>query len=73
VTPGGPAEKAGIQRGDVIIAFNGKEIKEMNELPYAVASTPVGKSVSVEILRKGQKRVLKSRLPNSKTRRKLRW
>jgi serine protease Do len=56
VTPGGPAEKAGIQRGDVIITFNGKEIKEMNELPYAVASTPVGKSVSVEVLRKGQKK-----------------
>jgi len=37
-------------------AFNGKEIKEMNELPYAVASTPVEKSVSVEILRKGQKK-----------------
>jgi serine protease Do len=33
VTPGGPAEKAGIQRGDVIVTFNGKEIKEMSELP----------------------------------------
>jgi serine protease Do len=56
VTPGGPAEKAGIQRGDVIITFNGKEIKEMNDLPYVVASTPVGKSVGVEVLRKGQKK-----------------
>jgi serine protease Do len=56
VTPGGPAEKAGIQRGDVIISFNGKEIKEMNELPYVVASTPIGKTVNVELLRKGQKK-----------------
>jgi serine protease Do len=56
VTPGGPAEKAGIQRGDVIISFDGKEIKEMNELPYVVASTPVGKTVNVEVLRKGQKK-----------------
>jgi len=56
VTQGGPAEKAGIQRGDVIISFNGKEIKEMSELPYVVASTPVGKTVSVEVLRKGQKK-----------------
>jgi serine protease Do len=56
VTPGGPAEKAGIQRGDVIVTFNGKEIKEMSELPYVVASTPVGKSVAVEVLRKGQKK-----------------
>ncbi len=56
VTPGGPAEKAGIQRGDVVVSFNGKEIKEMNDLPYVVASTPVGKSVNVEVLRKGQKK-----------------
>jgi serine protease Do len=56
VTPGGPAEKAGIQRGDVIVTFNGKEIKEMSELPYVVASTPVGKNVAVEVLRKGQKK-----------------
>jgi serine protease Do len=56
VTPGGPAEKAGIQRGDVIISFNGKEIREMNELPYVVASTPIGKTVNVEVLRKGQKK-----------------
>jgi serine protease Do len=56
VTPGGPAEKAGIQRGDVINSFNGKEIKEMNDLPYVVASTPIGKSVNVEVLRKGQKK-----------------
>jgi len=56
VTPGGPAEKAGIQRGDVIVTFNGKEIKEMSELPYVVASTPVGKSVNVQVLRKGQKK-----------------
>ena len=33
-----------------------KEINEMNELPYAVASTPVGKSAMVEVLRKGQKK-----------------
>jgi serine protease Do len=56
VTPGGPAEKAGIQRGDVIVNFNGKEIKEMSELPYVVASTPVGKSVNVQVFRKGQKK-----------------
>jgi serine protease Do len=56
VTSGGPAEKAGIQRGDVIVSFNGKEIKEMSELPYVVASTPVGKSVTVEVIRKGKKK-----------------
>src|SRR4030043_1923085 len=66
VTPGGPAEKAGIQRGDVIISFNGKEIKEMSELPYVVASTPVGKSAHVEVLRKGQKQSLEVKLAELK-------
>jgi serine protease Do len=66
VTPGGPAEKAGIQRGDVIVSFNGKEIKEMNELPYVVASTPVGKSATVEVLRKGQKKSLEIKIAELK-------
>jgi serine protease Do len=66
VTPGGPAEKAGIQRGDVITTFNGREIKEMNELPYVVASTPVGKSVNVEVLRKGQKKTFEIKIAELK-------
>ena len=56
VTKGGPADKAGIQRGDVIVSFDGREIKEMNELPYLVASTPVGKRVKVEVIRKGERK-----------------
>jgi serine protease Do len=59
VTSGGPAEKAGIKRGDVIISFDGKEIREMNELPFIVASTPVNKIVTVEVIRKGKKKSLK--------------
>jgi serine protease Do len=58
VTAGGPAEEGGIKRGDVIVGFDGKEIKEMNDLPYIVASTPVGKEVKVDVIRKGkQKRI----------------
>ena len=56
VTSGGPAEKAGIERGDVIISFDGKKIGEMNELPFVVASTPVGRDVTVEVIRKGEKK-----------------
>jgi serine protease Do len=56
VTKGGPAEKVGIERGDVIVSFNGKEIKEMRDLPFAVASTQVGKTVHVEVIRKGEKK-----------------
>ncbi|MBN2124044.1 MAG: DegQ family serine endoprotease [Deltaproteobacteria bacterium] len=58
VTPGGPAEKGGIERGDVIMSFDGKEIQETNDLPYIVATTPVGKKVVVEVMRKGKKKGL---------------
>ena len=54
IIPGGAAEAAGIQRGDVIVKFGGKEIDEMNELPRMVAATPVGKEVEVEVLREGK-------------------
>jgi len=56
VTADGPAEKAGLKRGDVIVSFDGKEIKETHDLPYIVGSTPVGKKVEVEVIRKGVKK-----------------
>jgi serine protease Do len=62
VTAGGPADKAGIKRGDVIVSFDGKEIKEMNDLPYMVASTPVGKKAVVEVIRKGRKKTFKVKI-----------
>ena len=61
VTSEGPAEKAGIKRGDVIISFDGKEIREMKELPFLVASTPVGKRVKVEVIRNGKKKTIEVR------------
>jgi serine protease Do len=50
----GPAKPAGIEAGDVIIKFDGKDIHEMRDLPRVVADTPVGKDVDVTIVRKGQ-------------------
>jgi serine protease Do len=50
----GPAKPAGIEAGDVIIKFDGKDIKEMKDLPRIVADTPVGKDVDVTIVRKGK-------------------
>tara|TARA_Y100001970_G_scaffold189862_1_gene230815 strand:+ start:1124 stop:2527 length:1404 start_codon:yes stop_codon:yes gene_type:complete len=47
----GPADKAGIQAGDIILEFDSKKIKEMKELPKIVAQTPVGKTVDVKIWR----------------------
>jgi serine protease Do len=50
----GPAKPAGIEPGDVIVKFDGKEIKEMRDLPRVVADAPVGKDVPVIIIRKGK-------------------
>jgi serine protease Do len=50
----GPAKPAGIEPGDVVIKFDGKDIKDMRDLPRIVGDTPVGKEVEVVILRKGK-------------------
>ena len=50
----GPAKPAGLEVGDVIVRFDGKEVKDSRDLPRIVASTPVGKAADVTIVRKGQ-------------------
>jgi serine protease Do len=51
VEPGSPAERAGVQRGDVITAVNGKPIRTGDELVSIVSETDVGKKLKVELLR----------------------
>ena len=50
----GPAKPAGIEPGDVVVKFDGHDIKEMRDLPRVVADTPVGKDVEVIVIRKGK-------------------
>ena len=50
----GPAKPAGIEPGDVVVKFDGHDIKEMHDLPRVVADTPVGKVVDVIVIRKGK-------------------
>jgi len=49
-----PAEKAGIEQGDVITEFDGKAVTDSKDLPRLVASTPVGKAVTVKLSREGK-------------------
>src|SRR5256712_2489336 len=54
----GPALTAGLQRGDVIVEFNGKEAQTVSELRNRVAQTPGGSKVSVKVLREGQEKAI---------------
>jgi serine protease Do len=56
VSPGSPAEKAGILPGDIIVEYKGKEITQMNMLPTLVAQTQVGETVNVALFRNGKKK-----------------
>jgi serine protease Do len=58
VTEGGPAEKAGLEAGDIIVEFDGREVPSMDDLPRMVADTPVGKNVPLVVLRKGERQNL---------------
>lgn len=56
--PPGPAADGGVEAGDVILTFDGREINEMRELPRVVAATQVGKAVRVIVFRDGRTRTL---------------
>ncbi len=54
VTPGGPADAAGLRPGDVVVEFDGRPIDEMRRLPRLVAETAVEKEVEVVVWRQGE-------------------
>jgi len=58
VTPGGPASKAGIARGDVIVRWGDRRVQHSRELPLMVALTPPGTRVPVAVVREGRERTV---------------
>ena len=54
----GPADKSGLETGDVILKFDGKVINSSSDLPRVVASIKPGKTVSADVLRKGATKTL---------------
>jgi serine protease Do len=59
VTNGGPAARAGLVNGDLITGFDGKPVPDDRALPRIVAVTPIGKTVNMDVLRKGRKQIIK--------------
>ena len=59
VTPDGPAAKAGVERGDVIVKFNGQEVASSTELRKMVAEASPGSTARLTVLRNGTERTLK--------------
>lgn len=57
-----PAKKAGIEVGDIIVEFNGKEIAYSSDLPHLVGRTRVDSTARVKVLRNGKQRTLKVRI-----------
>jgi serine protease Do len=64
VAKGGPAERAGLRKNDVIIAYRGKEVSDTNELRNAVAETPIGTEARITILREGKREELTAKIEN---------
>jgi len=58
VEAGGPADKAGVEAGDIIVRFDGREIERASDLPRIVGRTNPGSQASVQLFRRGQTRDL---------------
>lgn len=62
LAPDGPAEKAGIKRGDVVVEFNGKKVKDISDLTNLAAETAPGTEVDVKIIEDGKTKTIKVKL-----------
>ena len=62
VNEGGPADQAKLRNGDIILKFNGQDVKEMRTLPRIVAETPIGQEVPVTIWRDGKQQTVQAKV-----------
>jgi len=62
VVKGGPADEAGLQKNDVVTAYQGKEIPDASSLQNEVANTSIGQKITLTVLRKGKSRDLKVKI-----------
>ena len=62
VTDDTPAGKAGLEKGDVIVEFDGKPVTELNKFKMTVAEAKIGKKTEIGVLRKGEKILLTAEL-----------
>src|SRR5690625_1544180 len=63
----GPAAKAGVRSGDVILDFDGKEVKQMSDLPRIVGATQPGTKAKMQVWRKGKRETLTVKVDELKT------
>jgi len=56
VTPGGPADRGGVQQGDVVVTVGGTAVTPDQTLAFLIAQQPIGSRVPLEIIRQGQRR-----------------
>jgi len=62
VVRGGPADRAGMKRGDVVVRYRGKEVLDASTLRNFVAISPIGEEVEVKIVREGKEKTLRLRI-----------
>jgi len=60
VTPGSPAQKAGLQRGDIIVAVDGEKVPDLRKLLRRVASAEVGSKISITYIREGKEQTVEA-------------
>ncbi|MBM4242598.1 MAG: DegQ family serine endoprotease [Deltaproteobacteria bacterium] len=66
VVKGGPAEEAGIKVGDVIVSFDGRDVRESTELPTLVAREKIGQEVPVVVMRDGTEETVSIKIAEMK-------